>query len=221
MAEGTITLGPDEIQALLAITRRQIAWEPGMPARLRSSGSAIGLYTVPPFDVLALFAVPAQVDREIDATIPLASLATALEIAAANGSAIDLARISETQVPVTRGMSVRHLPPAEGWHLPIKAVSGDVLAMVDEAVAEFTRRGAGQAEVLQQQIADEIWGRQAWAALPMRMLHAAARLGMLANDRSRVSAAVNGNWKRLTTARGHILLDTSVQGMPLPLGVLR
>lgn len=221
MAEGVIILGPDEVQALLAITRRQLAWEPRMPARLRSSGSAIGLYTVPPFDVLALFGVPAQVDREIDATIPLASLATALEIAAANGSAIDLAKITEAQVPVTRGMSVLHLPPAEGWHLPIRAVSGDVLANVDAAVAEFTRRGAGQAEVLQQQIADEIWSRQEWAALPMRMLHAAARLGMLPNDRSRISASVNGTWKRLSTARGHVLLDTAVQGAPLPLGVLR
>jgi len=223
MADGLIALKPDEVQALLAMARRQIAWDPRMPVRLRSSGAAIGMYTVPPFDVLALFAVPASVDREIDATIPLASLITALEVAAANDRPIDLARITEAPAPLigARGMSVATLPPAEGWHLPIKAMSGDVLVSVDEAVAEFTRRATGQVEALQQQIADEIWSRPAWASLPMRVLHAAARLGMLANDRSRISAAVAGKWKRLSTARGHVLIDASAQSVQLPLSVLR
>lgn len=224
MPDGVIRLRPDECQALLALGRRQLAWDPRMPVRLRSTEHALGLYTTPPFDVLALFAVPAVVESpdgsSIDATIALASLVTALEVALANDAPIDLAKISEVRVPVAKAMSVAHLPPTEGWHLPINAVSGDVLVSVDEAVAEFARRARGQAEVVQQEIADEIWGRSTWAALPMRMLHAAARLGMLTNDRSRIAASVNGTWKRLSTPRGHVLVDTSTGASRVSLTLL-
>ncbi len=223
MADGVLSLGREEVQTLIAVSRRQLAWEPRMPVRLRTTGTALGLYTAPPLNVLALFAVPATVsgaDGDVDAIIPLASFLTALEITAANGSAIDLSTISEATVPIAAGVTVANLPPADGWHLPIQAVSGDLLPSVQDAVAEFTRRSAGQPELLKQQIADEIWNRQTWAALPMRMLHAAAKLGMLTSDRSRVSAAVNGPWKRLSTPRGHVLATTSGATVRLPLDIL-
>lgn len=224
MADGLIALGPDEAKALLAIARRQLAWDPRMPVRLRSTESAIGLYTTPPMNVLALFAVPASVSTAdgapIESTIALASLATALEVVIANGGPIDLGKISEVRVPVTKAMSIAYLPPVDGWQLPINAISGDLLVSVNDAVAEFNRRATGQPEAVQQQIADEIWNRQVWAALPMRVLHAAHKLGMLANDRSRVSATVSGTWKRLSTARGHVLVNGAAENERLSLTII-
>ena len=58
MPESTIDVGPEELRALLAITRRQFIWDARMPVRIVSTASAIGLYTAPPLNVLALFAVP-------------------------------------------------------------------------------------------------------------------------------------------------------------------
>lgn len=224
MAEGLIALGPDEVQALLAISRRQLTWDPRLRVRLRSTSSALGLYTTPPFNVLALFAVPASITtpeaQQVDVTIDLASLVNSLEVVAANATPLDLSKISEVAVPVTKAMSIAFLPPSDGWQIPISAVSGDVLVSVNEAVAEFNRRAAGQSEAMQQQIAEEIWNRQAWAAIPMRVLHAAHKLGMLPNDASRISASANGTWKRLSTARGHVLVDSATRNDRLSLQLL-
>jgi hypothetical protein len=88
--------------------------------------------------------------------------------------------------------------------VPIAGVASDLTALVAEAVAEFNARAAGLTDTGQQVIADEIWERTAWAALPMRSLHASKRLGMLGNDSSRVSAASSGDWKRFTTQRGSV-----------------
>ena len=48
MPESTIDLGPEELRALLAITRRQFIWDARMPVRIVSTASAIGIYTAPP-----------------------------------------------------------------------------------------------------------------------------------------------------------------------------
>jgi hypothetical protein len=210
MPEGTLHIGPDEVRALLAFSRRQFLWDMRMPVRVVSTASAIGLYTAPPLGVLALFAVPGTIDipseDPLDVTVTLSSLVSELESASASARDIDLERLHPASVPVTSAMSVAFLPPSEGWQVPMHAVAGDLGLRVDEAVAEFTSRSAGQGEAVQQQIADEIWERTVWAALPMRVLHAAKRLGMLGNDRSRVSAASCGTWKRFSTSRGHVFI---------------
>jgi len=208
MPESTIDLGPEELRALLAITRRQFIWDARMPVRIVSTASAIGIYTAPPLNVLALFAVPGSVSAPdglpIDVVVTISSLVSELESASASARPLELERMSPVSVPVTSLMSVALLPPTDGWQVPMTAVASDLTARVAEAVAEFTSRSAGQAEGAQQAIADEIWERPAWAALPMRVLHAASRLGMLGNDSSRVSAATSGTWKRFSTPRGNV-----------------
>jgi hypothetical protein len=91
------------------------------------------------------------------------------------------------------------------------AIAGDLCVKVDEGVREFNQRSKGQSQLLTQQIADEIWSRQSWGALPLRVLHAARRLGMINPDASRVSCASNGLWKRLATNRGQIFVRSADQ----------
>ena len=134
----------------------------------------------------------------------ISSLVSELESASASARPLELERMSTVSVPVTSLMSVAVLPPTDGWQVPMTAVASDLAARVAEAVAEFNTRSAGQAESAQQAVADEIWERPSWAALPMRVLHAASRLGMLGNDSSRVSATTSGTWKRFTTPRGNV-----------------
>ena len=203
-----IAIAPQEARALAAIARRQLSWDQRLAARIVTTSTALGIYTVPPLGVLAFVAVPAEAaDADApaaDMVVSLAALVTALEAGAVHGAMLDLAALPQVPVPVTSGPSVAFLPPSTDWQLPIHAVSGDLAVRVDAAVEEFERRAKGLGERQQQVVADEIWARTAWAGLPMRTLHAARRLGMLGNDRAKVSAATNGEWRRLSTPRGQV-----------------
>ena len=194
-----------------------------MPARLISRGNAVALFTAPPMGVLAMFAVPGErepVDAEpVDHTIALASLVDILDHCSASGAGIDVEALRASAV--LGAPELGDLPPADGWQMPIHAISGDLVTRVDQAVAEFTARTAGLPNATQQAIAEEIWDRPSWAALPMRMLHAARRLGMLATDASRVTAANAGPWKRLSTQRGQIFIRTDRLGRRVSLSIVR
>lgn len=206
MIDAQVGVSIDEAKALAAISRRQLGLDPRMPVRIVSRPNALGFYTALPMDVVAFVAVPAVVSsgEEFDLTVSLASLAIELDRVVSAGVPLDLSALPEVRVPVTKQASVALLPPADGWQLPMFAVSGDLVPQVEASVEEFTRRSKGLSERAQQEIAEEIWQRPAWAGLNMRMLHAARRLGFLAQDRSRVAAATCGNWRRLSTSRGQV-----------------
>ncbi len=222
MSGATAILTSDDARVLAAFGRRQLAWDPRLPVRIVSTSSAVGLYTAPPLNVLALFAVPAVItDGPIDFTVSLASLVTECDSISQFGSPLQVETLHPISVPITAAMSVAQLPPAGGWQVPMQAISGDLLVHVEAAVAEFTTRSAGQIQAVQQAIADEIWERPTWAALPLRMLHAARKLGMMSNDQSRVSAATCGAWKRLATARGQVFARSNSGRSGIGLQVVR
>lgn len=206
MIDATVALSIDDAKALAAISKRQLGLDPRMPVRIVSRPNALGLYTALPMDIIAFVAVPATigVGENIDLTVSLASLSMELDRVVSAHVPLDLSALPEVRVPVTKQASIAVLPPSDGWQLPMFAVSGDLVPQVDAAVEEFTRRSKGLSERAQQEIADEIWERQVWAGITMRMLHAARRLGLLAQDRSRVAAATCGNWRRLSTPRGQV-----------------
>lgn len=206
MLEAAIGIASDDARALSAIGRRQLAWDPQMAVRLVSAAGALGAYTAPPMEVLAFVAVPAQlpVGEDLDATVSLASLVIELDRVAATGELLDVSALQEWLPAGRKAASIAVLPPSQGWQLPMFAVSGDLVPNVDAAIDEFNRRSKGLSERGRQEIATEIWERKAWAGLPMRMLHAARRLGLLAQDRSRIGAATCGPWRRLSSPRGQV-----------------
>ena len=209
MSGATAILTSDDARVLAAFGRRQLAWDPRLPVRIVSTSSAVGLYTAPPLNVLALFAVPAVItDGPIDFTVSLASLVTECDSISQFGSPLQVETLHPISVPITAAMSVAQLPPAGGWQVPMQAISGDLLVHVEAAVAEFTTRSAGQIQAVQQAIADEIWERP-------------RRLGMMSNDQSRVSAATCGAWKRLATARGQVFARSNSGRSGIGLQVVR
>jgi hypothetical protein len=211
MIDPQVELSEDDAKVLAAIARRQLGIDARMPVRIVSRPKALGLYTALPMDVVAFVAIPAAVPagEDIDLTVSLASLSIELERVMTAGVPLDLAALPEVRVPVTKKTNVAFLPPAEGWQLPMFAVAGDLVPQVDASVEEFTRRSKGLSERAQQEIAEEIWERPSWAGLTLRVLHAARRLGFLAQDRSRVAAATCGNWRRLSTPRGQVFARVS------------
>lgn len=219
----TIRLAEAEARFLEGFCRRQLRWDPALPARVVTSGRAVGVFTCPPMGVLALLAVPTvePVDAAdaVDALVPLQQLADLVRDEGQSG--MSPSGLPRALVPIASAPSLQHLPPAEGWQLPIFAVAGDLVPMVDEATAEFEARSAGLPPRAQETVAEEIWERPGFGGLPLRALHAARRLGMMANDRARVSAATCGPWKRLSTGRGQVFIYASGPAARLALHVVR
>lgn len=211
MIDARVGLTVDDAKALAAMAKRQLGIDARMPVRIVSRPNALGLYTALPMDVIAFVAIPAtfSAGEEVDLTVSLASLSIELDRVVSGQVPLDLSALPEVRVPVTKKATIALLPPSEGWQLPMFAVAGDLVPQVDASVEEFTRRSKGLSERAQQEIAEEIWERPAWAGLSMRMLHAARRLGLLAQDRSRIAAATCGPWRRLSTPRGQVFARAS------------
>lgn len=215
----TIRLADADARALEAFCRRQLRWDATLPGRVVSTPSALGVFTAPPLGVLVFVAVPADgVDRPVDATVTLAGLADALRD---HPEELGLDRLARAMIPPAPAPSLNHLPPADGWQLPITAVSGDLVPLVEAATREFSGRAAGSAPREQQEVAEEIWSRPGFGGLPIRALHAARQLGMLPADSSRIAAATSGQWRRLSTSRGQVFSYASGPAARLALQVVR
>lgn len=205
----SITLAEPDARSLEAFCRRQLKWSPGLAARIVTSERSVGMFTTPPLGVMVFVAVPVQTasDERLDRIVSLAAWADLI----VSGADVDPLQLSEVPVPVTSGPTLLDLPPSDGWQVPLKGLSGDLVPMVTAATAEFESRAAGLPPRGQETIADEIWGRAVWGGLPMRVLHAARQLGMLAADSSIVQATTCGSWKRLSTARGQVFVPVDAR----------
>ncbi len=199
-AVASLSLPEHEARLLGAHLDRLMAWEPGGHVRVIARSGAIGIYAAPPMRIISFVALPLRspVSEEIDVSARTSDIRAGL----ASAGTPEL-RLPEPAVG-SPGLAI--LPPSEGWQLPIHGVSGDVVPEVDAAVAEFRRRATGVVDT--QALAEQIWERTAFGGLPLRVLHAARRLGFLTDDASRVTACTMTGWKRLTTVRGQVFVRT-------------
>ena len=218
----TIRLGEPEARVLEGFCRRQLKWDATLPARVVTAANALGVFTTPPLGVMVFAAVPTAEpvgpDDALDLTVPLAGLAEAL---AGDSSDLSIADLPRALVSPGASPTLQHLPPADGWQIPIFAIAGDLVPLVDEATVEFEARTAGLPPRAQEQVAEEIWDRPGFGGLPLRALHAARQLGMIGNDSSRVSSATCGPWKRFSTPRGQVFVYASGPAARLALHVVR
>ncbi|MCX6432333.1 MAG: hypothetical protein NTX29_05925 [Actinobacteria bacterium] len=218
----TFRLAEPEARALEGFCGRQLRWDSALPARVVTSTKALGVFTSPPLGVIVFVAVPTvePIDQadQLDVTVPLERLAAALRSTGQSG--LDVAGLPRAMVPVGLQPSLTHLPPTDGWQLPIFGIAGDLVPLVDAATAEFDARAGGLSARGQQTIADEIWDRPGFGGLPLRALHAARQLGMLTSDRAKVSAATSGPWKRLSTSRGQVFVYATGPSARLSLRVV-
>lgn len=199
-AVASLALPEHEARLLAAHLDRLMAWEAGGHVRVVARGGAIGVYAAPPMRIISFVALPlrAPVAEEVD----VSALTSDIRLALTTTGSPEL-RLPEPAVGAP-GLAV--LPPSEGWQLPIHGVSGDVVPEVDAAIAEFRRRATGAVDT--QVLAEQIWERNSFGGLPLRVLHAARRLGFLTDDASRVTACTMTGWKRLTTVRGQVFVRT-------------
>ena len=204
-APTALQLPPHEGRLLTAHLDRLSTWDARTPVRIVARARALGVYSAPPMEVVAFVALPLAepVEGELDSTTYAADLRANVD---------DQGRLAVPPV-VIGDAALAVLPPSDTWQLPIAGVSGDIIPIVDEGVAEFRRRAAGVADATPgspelTRLAQEIWDRPGFGGLPLRALHAARRLGFLSDDASRVSASTCTGWKRFTTVRGQVFVRT-------------
>lgn len=219
----SIRLAVPEARALEGFCRRQLRWDESLAARVVTAESAVGIFTAPPLGVLAFAAVPTvepvDPDGAVDAVVPLQDLADLIRDRSLGG--MDVAGLTPAVAPGGASPTIAHLPPTEGWQLPIFGIAGDLVPLVDAATAEFDARAVGLPPRAQESVAQEIWERPGFGGLPLRALHAARQLGMITTDRAKVSATTCGPWKRFSTTRGQVFVYSSGPAARLALHVVR
>jgi hypothetical protein len=210
----TLALPEHEGRLLAAHLDRLAAWDPAGHVRVVARGSAVGVYAAPPMRVISFVALPLRepVVDEVDVSARIGDVRAGL---------VTTAGVTDMRLPepAVGSPGLAMLPPSEGWQLPIHGVSGDVITEVDAAVAEFRRRAPSVVDP--QALAEQIWERPSFGGLPLRVLHAARRLGFLSDDASRVTACTMTGWKRLTTVRGQVFVRTHTPTQRPDLSVVR
>lgn len=192
--------------------------DPGGATRLVAHGEVLAVYVSPVHGgggptVIGLRVLRLARGAAVDMTVPLAALASrfARLPTTASGGPVELAVPPAEAVGVSwAGMS----PPQSGWQV-VAAVSRELLVDAArqgvEEVVQGTPAGAGAGAVVRQRV--KVWGRDlpGIAGLPAGVAYAAEALGFVGADEP-VALFASGPWRRLTTARGHVLTRASLMG---------
>lgn len=225
--------GADEAADLGGYLTRLLRFDKAAAVRMVVSGSAVGVYGRPPFDVLTLRTVALAgggADRagstdntdtsdgsdstdstdssqpvDIDITVSAGDLLHAI----ADDGALTLPR------PLAGATAwTGFLPPRTGWQpvgeLPVAEVETAALA----GIAEFKERAEAlpdreRTRAAVDRIAAEIWDRPLTFGLPVRAAHAARAMAFLGQGQA-ASVAVRsaGRWLRLDAPFGTVVLRT-------------
>lgn len=188
---------------LATFARRVARFEPEAVTRIVASGTVAGCFAETPFDALALRAVALSEPAEIDVVVEASTLAAK---AVGAGGELEL----PPALPALRWAS--SLPPRSGWTELGRLPLAEVVAKVEEGIAEFRRRApdeaggqdlrAGRAAL--EGLAAQIWDVELAHGVSLRLAHASSSYGFLSGDGEVVLRSV-GSWQRLDAPNGTVL----------------
>ena len=199
-----ITLSGGEAAGLSAYLEHVLDLDDRAAVRVQAEGSVAGVWSGPPFGVLALRPVALSAPAHVDATVSARRLRNVL----GDGSPGAGARPVSLPPAVVGPAWVAQLPPRTGWERRATVPAMVVADQVAVAVEGFRRRvdalpeGERSREAMER-IADDVWGAPSVADLPLRAAHAAIKLGLVGRD-GEVSASAAGDWRRLACPGGSV-----------------
>lgn len=184
----------EERLALVQYLDRLVTLDNRAVVRLQASGTTLGVWSGPPFEVVALrptvLSQPAQVDVTVSAQRLLEGLGT---------SQVDL------PAPVSGPSWVGLLPPRSGWEERMRGDVANVRSAVQTAKHFFKERAEGITEARAlEAIAQDVWERTCLAEVPVRCAHAAESLGMLGPGDGVAVAWATDSWLRLAVPGGSV-----------------
>jgi hypothetical protein len=194
----TVRLAEVERAGLRAYLERIVGLDDRAAVRVQASGVVAGVWSGPPFGVLALRPVSLLDEAELDSTVSARRLLDAL-----SGEDVEL------PAPVVGPPWAAQLPPRGGWETRAVVPVAVVVDQVGVGVEAFRRRAdaiaaAARTPEALERVADDVWGQASVADLPLRMAHAAESLGLLGREGD-VRASASGAWRRLGCPGGSIL----------------
>ncbi len=217
----TLVLTRDERIHLAGILSHFVKWDPQAIIRILTKERTLGILADAPMGVLVFVALPlAEKPTEtIDRGVSAHRLRDAIGDPSGPSARIGAASL---KLPDERGLlpSLAAMPSRDGWIPAEKATAGEVKAALDTALAEFQRRVEAVEDATderKQQLAREWWAEPSWGGLPLKALHAAGLLGMLAFSGARIESATRAGWKRLVSPAGQVFVapPTSYSGIAL------
>jgi hypothetical protein len=181
--------------ALLQYLERLVALDNRAVVRIQAGGSTLGVWSGPPFEVVALrpaaLAYPADLDRTVSAQRFIERL----------GSLGPLDLPPQVAGPTWVGL----LPPRSGWEERLRGDVANVRSAVDTAKMFFRQRAEGvddRAEL--ERIAQDVWERPCLAEVPVRCAHAAEALGFMGPGDGVAVALLTDSWVRLAAPGGSV-----------------
>lgn len=185
-----------ESSGLRVYLEQVIALDNRSVVRLQASGQVLGVWSGPPFQVVALRPVALASSAEFDVTVSAQRLLDAL---APHGE------VSAVPPAVSGPSWVGLLPPRAGWEERGRSDVAQVRAAVASAKHFFRERAAGVTDRARlDAIAADVWQRACLAEVPVRAAHAAESLRLLGPDSEEVVAYESAGWLRLRTPGGSV-----------------
>ena len=183
-----------ERTALAQYLERLVSLDNRAAVRLQASGSAMGVWSGPPFEVVALKPIALNGIGEFDATVSAQRL---------------LERATDLEFDLPEAVAgptwVGLLPPRSGWEPRARGDVANVRAAIEQAKHFFKERADGVTDrKTLEQIAYDVWERACLAEVPVRSAHAAESLGLLGPSDGIVVAYSSDNWTRLAVPGGSV-----------------
>lgn len=187
--------GEPERQGLVHYLDRLVGLDNRAAVRMQSGGQVVGVWSGPPFDVVAMRPVALVAPAQLDATVSAQRL-------------LDRAR-EDSVVELPPGVSgpswVGLLPPRSGWEERMRGDVANARSAVEAAKRFFRERAEGVTDsAVLEQIAHDVWERTCLAEVPVRSAHAAEALGMMGPGDGLAVAYSTDTWTRLSVPGGSV-----------------
>ena len=187
--------GPVEQAGLVQYLERLIGLDNRAVVRLQAGGQVLGVWSGPPFEVVALRPVGLATSAQLDATVSAQRLM----------ESVSQGPIVEMPAAVSGPTWVGLLPPRSGWEERTHGDVANVRSAVETAKYFFRERAEGISDrAALEQIAADVWERTCLAEVPMRSAHAADVLGLLGPGDGVAVAWATETWTRLAVPGGSV-----------------
>jgi hypothetical protein len=187
--------GSGEQRALAQYLERLVALDNRAAVRLQSGGQVMGIWSGPPFEVVALRPVALAAPEQVDVTVSAQRLLERVQ-----GSV-------EVELPphVSGPSWVGLLPPRSGWEERMCGDVANIRAAVGTAKHFFRERAEGVSDRAElERIAQDVWERTCLGEVPVRSAHAADSLGLMGPGEGTAVAYSTDTWTRLAVPGGSV-----------------
>ncbi len=232
-----VTLSRDARVRLAAVLSKLIRWNDACVVRILSTDRALGLYADAPMGVLVFLAVPLAAPPAAPVDRPVSAHRLRDIIGDVDSPLAPRGEMSVT-IPDARDMppALAAMPGRDGWIPAEKATAAEVSAAVDAALAEFdaltgaptpqeqpdlSLADTESSDAQKRAVAEAWWSTPSWGGMPLKALHAAKSLGMLAHPAARIESATKAGWKRMQTPAGQVFVAPPESYAGIPLSVVK